>query len=281
MCMPKYFSIALTSALAGAFGTHYYLTNVNSTKKSTITTNIGHPNPFGTDHPWNYNWDNRQHLCSPSKSYKNGHTGKRTVTLIRHGQYDRIEGGINDKQHLTENGKQQAILTAKRLNQMDLKFDKIYCSKFTRAMETASVLVSELNHNSVNEIEYDSDLNEGRPCNVEPFRQSKTAEQFQKALDESSQNIQNAFTKYIHRRDNMNDSHRHDILIIGHGNVFRYFLCKSLQFNQEGWGRFETHNASISRINIFDNGEVKVSHVGDTGHLPQHLLTSNWKNPSI
>ena len=74
---------------------------------------------------------------------------------------------------------------------------------------------------------------------------------------------------------------REDVLIVGHGNVFRYFLVRVMQFETDGWARFGTSNCGISRVNIMDDGTVRVTHWNDTGHLPQQFLTNNKKGSSL
>merc|ERR1719499_604301 len=216
--------------------------------------------------------------------------GKRTITLIRHGQYQKVypqskhyRPGINNVASLTDVGIEQAKETGRRLNDMGVKFNKIYCSKFTRAMETAHHVVSELKLNDVSEIEYDPDLNEGLAYMIEPYVfQSKPMAHFVNEQNKTKDRIDRAFKKYIHRRDNLNsDAKREDILIIGHANTSRYFLVKSLQLPLNSWGRFNMNNGSYSRIYAYDDGVVNVAHVGDSGHLDKILLTDNKRNESI
>eukprot|EP01084_Bolivina_argentea_P197083 337796_1 len=99
-----------------------------------------------TINKWNYNWDNRKDEYDSIEATKRIN-GKRSITLIRHSQYNRIEGANNDKKSLTELGKKQALFTGKRLNERDIKFDKIYCSKYIRAIETCHIIVSGLQYN--------------------------------------------------------------------------------------------------------------------------------------
>eukprot|EP01083_Nonionella_stella_P241696 843788_1 len=229
--------------------------------------------------PWDYNWDRRQNdYDSISKSLRKN--GKRSVTLIRHSQYNRVQGENNDDKYLTDIGRQQAHHTAKRFNERGIRFDKIYCASFRRARETCEIIVCELEHNDVEQIEYDSDLNEGLAAMMEPYESYKTLSEYIREQEEQSPAIHKAFKKYIHRREKsemVKDTtrEREDVLIVGHGNVFRYFITKALQFDKNGWMRFGMANCGISRINIRDDGVVRVNHVGDTGHLPKDLLTNN------
>lgn len=86
--------------------------------------------------------------------------------IVRHGETNwnkdkKWQGGENDIE-LNEEGISQSIKTGKYLNnyqQDDLKFDLIISSCLIRAKDTAKIIANEINY-PVNEIIYDSDLNE-------------------------------------------------------------------------------------------------------------------------
>lgn len=243
---------------------------------------------------WNDNWDGKgKHSSKPQNDELGRYQcpkGKRTITLIRHGQYKKTSRqdpkyyfGINNTASLTENGIQQARRTGQRLAEMGLRFDEIYCATFTRAMETAQHIVSELKLNDISEIIYDEDLNEGLAAMIEPYSfERKPHEDFLEEMDLTKKRIHRAFTKYIHRREKLDTGKdREDVLIIGHANTSRYFLMKALQLPENAWARFNMNNASISRIYVYDDGVVNLSHVGDSGHLDSSLLTNNRMTQSI
>eukprot|EP01084_Bolivina_argentea_P244673 409831_1 len=227
---------------------------------------------------WDWNWDNRhKYFVNNIKSNLDVLNGQRTLILIRHGQYNNTVDNENEK-ILTELGREQSLITGQRLNAMDIKFDKIYCSKLLRAQETAEIIVNQLSHNNINEIVYDKDLNEGLASDIEPFTSYFTIynkPEFSKLIDNTSKRIKQCFKKYFHRREQYKNENREKILLIGHENVLRYFLVRVLQFNDLGWCRLQLLNCSISTINIMDNGTVKVSNIGDIGHLSVNLLTNN------
>eukprot|EP00797_Seminavis_robusta_P020798 Sro31_g020420.2 (373) ;mRNA; r:126014-127132 len=60
--------------------------------------------------------------------------------------------------------------------------------------------------------------------------------------------------------------HEFDIIVC-HGNVIRYFLCRALQLPPEAWLRFSVFNCSVSYIMIKPNGYVSCRMIGDIGHL--------------
>jgi serine/threonine-protein phosphatase PGAM5 len=62
-------------------------------------------------------------------------------------------------------------------------------------------------------------------------------------------------------------------VIVGHGNVIRYFVCRALQLPPEAWLRMSIFNGSITYIMIQPNGYVTIRLLGDTGHLPYEETT--------
>ena len=236
-------------------------------------------NPQKVNKTWHWDWDRRFESYSQlvNENPDNYPVGQRTITLIRHGQKSSIKG----EKGISEIGKQQAILTGKRLKDLGIKFDEIYTSELPRAQETCKIIVNELENNSVDEIVYDSNLNEGVPSIMEPFSAYKPREEVIEKIKKEAPAIINAYNTYIHRRDyelmKEEADGREDILIVGHGKVFRYFLTRLLQFDIVGWKRFCIYNCGISRIYVYDDGHIRVTHIGDNGHLPQELLTNNRK----
>lgn len=86
--------------------------------------------------------------------------------------------------------------------------------------------------------------------------------------------IEAGFRKYFYRASpsQVEDSHE---IIVCHANVIRYWICRALQFPPEGWLRFSLTNCSISVVSILPSGRVLVRAVGDSGHLPKDMITTN------
>lgn len=215
---------------------------------------------------WNYKWDDRK-LNSPNNSIRN-------FTLIRHGQY--VHDMDPSKKVLTKLGKDQAKITGQKLKSMGIKYDEIICSEMVRAKETADIITNELFSNESNEnkvnIKYDSNLNEGCPSKVIPVRNDLNKSGFFDDLDQDSLRIKKAFESYIHRNDTENDQ---QILIIGHGNVFRYFICRVLQIDNEAWLRFSICNCGITKFKVFGDGRISMQCIGSDGHFQSDLVTFN------
>ena len=73
--------------------------------------------------------------------------------------------------------------------------------------------------------------------------------------------IEAAFRKYIHRADPKQNHDSVDVLVC-HGNVIRYFVCRALQFAPEAWLRFAVHNGSITVMQVNKKGDVIVTALG-------------------
>ena len=94
-----------------------------------------------------------------------------------------------------------------------------------------------------------------------PMRPDIDAEAARREIEANQDRIEAAFLKYIHRADPYDDhemaegSHEEEFddnphefeIIVGHGNVIRYFFCRALQLPPEVWLRFSTFNCSISK----------------------------------
>lgn len=91
--------------------------------------------------------------------------------------------------------------------------------------------------------------------------------------------IEAAFRRYFWRADASQKSDTYT-LIVGHGNVIRYFVCRALQFPPEAWLRLHLNHGSITWLTIQPSGNVSIRCLGDSGYMPPQYLTSRAaKNP--
>ena len=65
-----------------------------------------------------------------------------------------------------------------------------------------------------------------------------------------------------------------DILVC-HGNVIRYFMCRALQLPPDAWLRLGIHNGSISILDIRPSGRMSVRTFGEVGYMPEDRMTHN------
>ena len=132
--------------------------------KAYATSEQGIPGDnINTPSKWDRNWDFRE--PSPKEGEEvTKPTAKRTLILIRHGQYETWHDD-GDKKVLTELGREQARLTGQRLRALSKNYNVLLHSTMPRARETAQ-LISECLPN-VPTAETDL-LREGAPIRPEP-----------------------------------------------------------------------------------------------------------------
>eukprot|EP00483_Globobulimina_turgida_P011379 UN11401 len=139
-----------------------------------------------------------------------------------------------------------------------------------RAQQTCDIIANELGQKHKNDVMSDGNLNEGCPAKCVPVRNDLRDSGFYDSLDVDSKRMSEAFETYFHR--NLNEKNE-NILIVGHGNCFRYFICRALQIPEEAWLRFALYNCSITKLKIVADGRVSVKAIGDCGHLEKDKIT--------
>ncbi|KAH8419946.1 hypothetical protein KR009_004307 [Drosophila setifemur] len=233
---------------------------------------------------WDHNWDCRdpRSMVRPLRNEKPDEENRynqdlekvkakkpRHIILVRHGEY--LDTGATDAtHHLTERGRKQAEYTGKRLSELGIQWDKVIASTMVRAQETAEIMLKQ--------IDYDKEkvvncvyLREGAPIPPQPPVGHWKPEASQFLRDGAR--IEAAFRRYFHRALPEQDKETYT-LIVGHGNVIRYFVCRALQFPPEGWLRISINHASITWLTISPSGNVSIKYLGDSGFMPPCLLTN-------
>jgi serine/threonine-protein phosphatase PGAM5 len=180
--------------------------------------------------------------------------GTRYLYLVRHGDYD--SSALGDPQAgpgLNPLGREQAALVATRLAGFPIKFDTLVTSQLARARETGDIVATRLRL----PVQRDGDLSETRPPGdgvpaslVVPGAEAQ---------------LQRAWTRYV--KPAPADQVAHDLLIC-HGNVIRWFLCRALGADPRQWSRMEIGNTSLTVIEILPNGSTNLLLYNDTSHVP-------------
>ncbi|GIX72776.1 hypothetical protein CDAR_72241 [Caerostris darwini] len=265
-----FYAVAGSGVVLGLFN---YFQSDKKTAKMAWTTN------FQPSVKWDHNWDNRDYssVVKPTtdendqnkineKKSKEIPTARRHIFLIRHGQYDIAARNDSDRR-LTAIGKKQADLVGQRLKDLKFNYSKIIRSTMTRAKETSDHI-----HNYFPNLPVDNCdlLREGFPIQPEPPSKGWSFPDEQYIKDGSR--IEAAFRKYFHRADVNQTSDSYEIIVC-HANVIRYFICRLLQFPPEAWLRFQLHHCSMTWVVIVPSGRVGVYAIGDSGFLPEELLT--------
>lgn len=207
----------------------------------------------------------------------------RIIYLVRHGQYyqrkapgagvakpaiDPLDDAAEIQRDggLTPAGEQQADLTGQRFD--GLPIDCIYTSSLPRAMQTAAMIAA-----VQAELTPQAHRNLWECIPHVPAKFADWTKRFPATLLQRDQeHAATAFATYFQPNDNAAD--RHEILVC-HGNLIRYFVCRALQVSLDAWVNMDTHNCGISTIQIQPDGTCLLIAINDTGHLPRHLLTFN------
>jgi len=210
---------------------------------------------------WNFDWDKRSKEQSKST---------RTIILIRHGQYN-LDGQVDDDRYLTELGKEQAALTGKRLKELklDKKISRFVMSTMTRALETGNIIYQELDNPNI-PIEKTDLIREGAP--IEPDPPLDTWNPDPKDFFIEGARIETGFREFMHRADPDQEEDSVEVLVC-HGNVIRYFVCRALQLSPNAWLRMSLRHGSMTVLTLRPNGRVSLKSLGDTGHMPPDKLS--------
>lgn len=189
--------------------------------------------------------------------------GRKIIYLMRHGQAAYAATKPKDVHgYLTDLGRQQAQLAAKRLSQLPIS--AIYHSDLKRATETAEFIATQLPHVPLHSTAL---LRECIPC--VPIRPIAWAVNIPpEKIQENQQRLEYIFARYF---TVTGDDERHDVLVC-HGNILRYLICRALQVSPQAWINADIHNCGISEVSIETGRIMLISH-NDTGHLPYAMRT--------
>lgn len=178
--------------------------------------------------------------------------GTRTLILLRHGQYSPDDGG-----RLTPLGREQALHSAKYLK--DIPIHAVWASTLTRAKETAAIVAE---HLDVARVKHVSVLREGLYSKIEGYEMTAEERRFDRARADE------AYAKFFRK----SRTDRTDLLVC-HGNLIRYLLCRALKTPVDKWVRMNTHHCGITRVLVRPSGTVKVVSYNEHSHLPTKLVT--------
>ena len=181
----------------------------------------------------------------------------KTIILLRHGQY--VSG---DKERLTALGRKQAKFAGRRLQ--DFKIDSVVVSTMPRAQETGRIALKNLKQD-ISWFESTDLLRECIPNFPEKLRLEHKIKK--SAMSKSKKILDQGFEKYFTFSKKESTQ-----LIVCHGNVMRYLVCKALGIPTLKWMRLGIKHGGISIIQL--NAKTKVMSVmshNDVGHIPvQH-----------
>jgi serine/threonine-protein phosphatase PGAM5 len=205
------------------------------------------------------------HLCVAPAFSAPAAPASRTLFLIRHGIYD-VQPGADEKtgNTLTALGREQAADVAARLAGLPLKFDAVTSSEFARARETGDIIAAKLGLPCAR----DGLLNE---CG--PTRFDQPAKPEQAAADAQ---LAQAWARYTAPATNGAPVHE---LLVCHGNVIRWFVCRALGTDTRQWINMEIANCSLTVIQIRADGSIRLQMFNDASHVPLDKQTWAGKGP--
>ena len=161
--------------------------------------------------------------------------GTRAIVLLRHGQYD-----LDGVGSLTDLGRLQARTAGKRLARTHL--DAVWSSTLIRAKETAALVAAELTAFD-GEVRTSGLLREGMYSRIEGYEVPPDEMREDRARAEA------AWARFFRksRKDRTE-------LLVCHGNLIRFFLCRALGVRVSRWTRMTTNHCGVTRVLVRDTG---------------------------
>lgn len=183
----------------------------------------------------------------------------KTIILLRHGQYIKLP-----TEKLTALGRKQAQLAGKRLN--DFKINKIFVSSMPRAKETSEISLKQLSR--VFKPEACDFLRECVPGFPKKLRKKHGYTNL-KELKKDKIQADMAFRKYF----TFSKTTRTELLVC-HGNIIRYLVCKSLGIDTDTWTKLDIKQCGITIVQLNSkNKTISVITHNDVGHIPIKMQT--------
>ncbi len=196
--------------------------------------------------------------------------GARTIYLIRHGYYDeKDERGSEVGKELTPLGIAQARLVAVRLKSMQINFNSLMSSTFTRARQTAMVINEDFPELQLIQSPLISE------CTPPTWKKEIMTEADSMELYNCVENLEMAYKEIFIPSPDKDD--RNDIVVC-HGNVIRFFVTKVLMVDPMSWLQMSIGNCSLTIVRIFPDGQMKLDTFSDTGHIPPNMQTKTGGN---
>ncbi len=185
----------------------------------------------------------------------------RTLYLIRHGEYhleDPRSAFIG--RGLVPLGIAQARLVAARLKTYPVKFDSLYTSTMTRAIETAVVINQGFPYLKLRKSYLLSE------CTPPAWRIKKLN---MKKAKKCKRRLDRAFEKFFIPAES---GSKNDIIVC-HGNVIRYFVTRVLGVDTHSWLGMSIYNCSLTIVRIYPDRHMKLVSYNDIGHVPPNMQT--------
>jgi serine/threonine-protein phosphatase PGAM5 len=189
----------------------------------------------------------------------------RNLYLIRHGEYVKEKDCDEDTCcALDALGRQQARLVAARLDAMPVGFTSLQASAMTRARQTGEIIAAQLPEVPLQVVR---DI---RECTPTTYRQDIMADLKEGEAEACVGQLTAAWSRLFRPAEGSVD--QHDIVVC-HGNVIRWFVCRALGVDPQAWLGMSIANCSLTIIQVKADGSCKLVAFADSGHIPWAMTT--------
>jgi broad specificity phosphatase PhoE len=195
------------------------------------------------------------------------------LILVRHGETDKNTSNslhsANDPEKLNEKGRQQILLTAKKLK--EYAPIKVYASKEIRAAESAKIISGTLNIpiKKVNGLEERNwGALTGRPWgDIKKILDPMSLTQRYEYVPEDGESWKTFEERLVKTIRTITDEDRDKtVIVVTHGGAIRALIPCLLNIPREESFKFDPQNASISIFDFQDNTFRKIA-IDDVSHL--------------
>lgn len=195
---------------------------------------------------------------------------KRTLYLVRHGDYlpGETEDGLG--RGLSERGRRQAGHVAELL--ADRRLDAIHSSPAPRALETARIIAERQPGVLPQPISALFECIPAIPPTMVDLFAQDLARYPHDHVAKCRDRLDRAFARFFKpgRR-----AERHEVLVC-HGNVIRYLITRALGVEADAWVGMDCSQASVTRVSVGTGlRRFVLESLNDVGHLPPDLRAIN------
>lgn len=189
---------------------------------------------------------------------------KRFLYLVRHGQEARDQRNDALGGPLTALGRKQAARVGVRLREYPIQ--RIFRSDMRRAFETAQIIAERIEKVPMRTSPILREVVPNMPAWHHPYFDTVNPED----LLADGARADAAFDRFFKPNRGRKDIHE---LIVCHGNLIRYWMCKATQNSPRNWRYYDHNNCGLSLVQIYPDGVCQVMALNDTGHLPVAMKT--------
>jgi len=202
----------------------------------------------------------------------------KNLYLIRHGEAQHLvgeglTGGWTDS-NLTEKGRNQARLTGKRILDLLGRVDsQLYCSDFSRAIETAEIIGSYIDQNPL-PVEELREQNNGNAANLSTEEARKIAYPMSEPLMDwihypNAESWRGLNSRVFEFMNGIEQESKETVIIVSHRRTILAIIHWWLEFSEDYIKKvsFDIEPCSLTYLRINKWREKTISRLNDTLHL--------------